>query len=182
MQVPKSVSESEKIGSEIVVSEVEKSDQSRDLGFVYFFAMENTSLIKIGFTGTSLCRRYESVRRGSPAELIPLGYFRASRRHEKELHRKFSKSRTKGEWFNDDGTIMEFMEQSTIPFSDLSECHAPVNLIRDEYNAVCEELSRWIESWSYRSREGERTMTFDERQMLPKIRMRHPVVIPLLSA
>lgn len=179
MQVAKSVSETGDLVAEIPTRENVASEDSRDLGFVYFFGMEGSNLIKIGFTGTSLNRRYRAVRQGCPAELIPIGYFRAARRHEKELHRKFSKHRNKGEWFGNDGEISTFIEQSVIPFSDLGECQLPVKLRRDEFDAVCDELSRWIESWSYDSNESEWGLTEDELANRTRIRMRHPTVATL---
>jgi hypothetical protein len=80
--------------------------------FVYFIQEKAGGPIKIGFSGNPL-KRLAEIQTGYPRELMLLGTMPGGRREERDLHRRFGRFKTFGEWFQDDPVIVEFIKHAS---------------------------------------------------------------------
>lgn len=81
------------------------------MGYVYFIAQQNNDRkVKIGYSQNPN-KRLKSLSTSSPSPLLLLGYFNGTMGTEKETHEKFNKFHLKGEWFNLNGEMLEFINQ-----------------------------------------------------------------------
>lgn len=76
--------------------------------YVYFLHAESTRLVKVGVS-TGVENRIRSLQCVSPVRLILLGTFKGGRHTERDLHLRFEKHRSHGEWFFVDASIVEFI-------------------------------------------------------------------------
>jgi hypothetical protein len=67
---------------------------------------------KIGKANNPIAR-WRSLQTGSPEKILLIGWIKASPRKEKELHRRFARQRTRGEWFHWGPEIEAFAETLT---------------------------------------------------------------------
>lgn len=81
-----------------------KSLASFDACSLYF--LSGAGLIKIGIT-TNLVGRIRSIRNASPVPLTLLATMAGTSFHEGDLHYRFAHLRRHGEWFEDNGEIVE---------------------------------------------------------------------------
>jgi hypothetical protein len=67
---------------------------------VYFAQAGEGGPIKIGITSGTLKSRIAQIQNGNPAKItVRAAIFGATAKDERELHKKFSKRRMQGEWF-----------------------------------------------------------------------------------
>lgn len=79
---------------------------------IYFIRSGKTGPIKIGFVaeGRSLFSRKRSLQCGNPEELYTLGVLHGyGRAMEKALHKLFRAYSIRGEWFEANGLLIEFI-------------------------------------------------------------------------
>jgi DNA-binding transcriptional regulator YdaS (Cro superfamily) len=75
----------------------------------YVYAISNGNAVKIGFAKNPIRRLSEiNVATHDRCELI--GFARANRAHEKEIHSIFASERIRGEWFRRGGTVEIFID------------------------------------------------------------------------
>lgn len=79
---------------------------------VYFFKESAMNAIKIG-RSQNVRGRFDQIRNGMPQDLEFLGYMDGSAAKEKEIHAKFSHLKLKGEWFQFDQSIIDFVQSNT---------------------------------------------------------------------
>lgn len=85
---------------------------SDEKGYVYFIQAKNSRRIKIGYTSESPQDRLEAMQTGSPEKLELLGFERAPRRREKELHKLWKPSRLHGEWFEESSELLQYIQEN----------------------------------------------------------------------
>ena len=84
-----------------------------NIGVVYFIqSVKGKGYIKIGFSNNPK-RRLREIQRYSPIELRIIAMIKGGREKEAELHRRFSKYRRYGEWFEPSQEILQFIINST---------------------------------------------------------------------
>lgn len=76
--------------------------------FVYFISASGFSMVKIG-VAQSPDSRLQSLQTGSPVPLTLLGQLSGGSTLERELHTRFAKLRSHGEWFHDRGELADFI-------------------------------------------------------------------------
>jgi len=97
---------------------------------IYFIENIETKHIKIGFT-TDVKNRLGQLQTSSPHELRILTVCEGSDKMEKELHSKFNDSRIKGEWFNPNKDILEYIK-SLKPYETISKKYTGITKLRKE--------------------------------------------------
>lgn len=81
---------------------------------VYFISARELDLVKIGYSFNPV-HRYNHLRMFSPVELTLEGAIPGDFTKERELHRKFSLARVRGEWFKLTPTLQAEIDDSTRP-------------------------------------------------------------------
>lgn len=66
---------------------------------IYAIEAVGTGFVKIGWTEGEVKERLGSLQTASPFELKAIAWCSGGRRMERELHRKLSAARVRGEWF-----------------------------------------------------------------------------------
>lgn len=79
---------------------------------VYFISQGLDGPIKIGFTTKTATKRLAELQVASPQKLILLAVIQGDREVETELHKRFSDSHIRGEWFERGDALMDFIESS----------------------------------------------------------------------
>lgn len=80
---------------------------------VYFIKQDiPNGMIKIGYTSRNVSNRLSSLQTGSPYNLIVLKTIDGDMNTEFELHKKFSKYRLSGEWFDCSPEIISYIENT----------------------------------------------------------------------
>ena len=84
-------------------------------GCVYFIGNLEHKWVKIGRT-INLSKRLSSIQTGCPCLLEILGYIKSkdATKLEKQMHRKFNRSKIHGEWYVLSKDIMEFIQYETV--------------------------------------------------------------------
>jgi hypothetical protein len=85
-------------------------------GYIYVLATQDSSLVKIGFTSSSVMQRVRQLEtaRGEPLSLVT--FFEAARGMERELHLKFASARRPdGEWFENTEEIRGWIKSVVTP-------------------------------------------------------------------
>jgi hypothetical protein len=77
----------------------------------YFVQAEQVELIKIG-RATSVQKRIDSLRCGSPVRLHLLGILKGDR--EAEMHQRFRRWRQHGEWFKPAQELLDFIDAEAL--------------------------------------------------------------------
>lgn len=77
--------------------------------WTYFIQSEGGGPIKIGFTTREPEQRLLQLQTGAPTKLRIVGLIPCNR--EKELHKKFAKHHSHGEWFNPAKQVISFIEK-----------------------------------------------------------------------
>ena len=77
--------------------------------YIYVVMAESTNKVKIGFA-KDVKKRLKSLATGCPYELKLITSFPASMQYEKEIHKKFSKHRSRGEWFDYKDEIVAWVD------------------------------------------------------------------------
>ena len=105
---------------------------------VYFFS--NQENIKIGYTSQKISQRLLQLNTGSDKKLICLGYISGDQEKEKELHKKFSKSRIRqnGEWFYPTDDLINYINEYNEKPNCYIEYEKETNTI---YNYFCIHLN-----------------------------------------
>lgn len=99
---------------------------------IYFIQQGKTGPIKIGYTANSdISKRINSMQPASPEPLILLGYIEGEKDKEALLHRFFHAYRLKGEWFEPDPMVLNYI-LSLILGIDFDTLQA-------QYNESCKE-------------------------------------------
>lgn len=96
---------------------------------IYFFQGEITHRIKIGFTTRFIHSRMAALQTGSPDKLVFLGAHPGNERTEYELHEKFRKVYSHGEWFNESEELIQYIKQYCI--HDIEVAHSVDSLVSD---------------------------------------------------
>lgn len=103
--------------SALVTKDVPRRQKSCGCGkgpntsLVYFVQVVGGGPIKIGFARPQRMRaRMSALQIGSPFELVLLGTLTGGATAERRLHNLFAAHRIRGEWFNPDRSILEFVE------------------------------------------------------------------------
>ena len=95
-------------------SEGTKSEE----GFVYYIQEEMEGSIKIGWSKDPL-RRLTDHETSNPRDLRMVVYVKGSQEDEKEIQRKFSKFKTKGEWFRPEKPLLVHIEREKSKFFEI---------------------------------------------------------------
>ena len=90
---------------------VDKSNT--DFSYVYFIGNYHFGFVKIGYSSCPE-RRLKQIQTGCPFNVSILGKMNGNAKKEKELHRKFQKNKTKGEWFVISDEIKNLIESCKI--------------------------------------------------------------------
>lgn len=80
---------------------------------IYF--VRSGDAVKIGYAERP-DKRIPSLKTANPNELVVLGVMEGGVGDEKELHRRFSRRRLRGEWFELSNEILVFIEEHCRPF------------------------------------------------------------------
>lgn len=88
-------------------------------GYIYFAT--DGELVKIGWTGHwPPSDRIKRQQTGNGRPLWMLGCIPGSQRHEKKYHQRFARHRVRGEWFQVNPQLEEFIRATQmIEFNDL---------------------------------------------------------------
>ncbi len=79
-------------------------------GHAYFILAPHSLSVKIGYTGNECAQRLLQLQTGTPEPLLLLGYMPADSRYtELFLHEHFRETRIRGEWFQFDYAMAEFI-------------------------------------------------------------------------
>ena len=78
-------------------------------GYVYFAEAEN-GLIKIGYSG-DLNNRIRNLNGGSPIKIQLLASKPGTKNDEEKLHAKFKKYRKRGEWFEANSKLSDYIKE-----------------------------------------------------------------------
>lgn len=88
---------------------------------IYFLSYEESDLIKIGYTSTTVEKRVATLQTGLPHRLIVLAHMDGSMSEEAALHRQFAEHRVNGEWFKPSPGLMELIERHKVPEPEIEE-------------------------------------------------------------
>ena len=80
-------------------------------GHVYFIRVGD--FIKIGWS-TRPMDRLRQLQTSHPDELEIMGTIKGERSLEGKIHKRFSKSRVRGEWFEEDGPLLDYIDKYTV--------------------------------------------------------------------
>jgi hypothetical protein len=83
------------------------------MGFVYFVQSGDDGLIKIGYT-SDIRKRISSIKTCTPTPIKLLGYIEGDYLTERELHKKFKKYNSRGEWFTCTKEIIDYINEVNI--------------------------------------------------------------------
>ena len=80
-----------------------------------YFLTEGT-YIKIGYTTQSIDKRIQQLNTGSVKKIYLLGWIKGDKKVERELHKRFSKSRVRmsGEWFAPTQDLIQFINDNNL--------------------------------------------------------------------
>lgn len=76
----------------------------------YIYVAGFSEYVKIGWS-TDVPSRVYSIEQGLPESLKLFGYFEGTHKDERALHRRFSATRTRGEWFKLSPELQSFIEE-----------------------------------------------------------------------
>lgn len=80
---------------------------------VYFILDTYSNSVKIGYTTiTGLSKRLETLQIGTPYELKLLGALWGNQKIEKQIHKQFSSSHIRGEWFHYTQELEDYIAKS----------------------------------------------------------------------
>lgn len=87
--------------------------------FVYFLRAETTRLIKIGVS-RDIRQRIVALQTGSPDKLVLMGIIRcdAPKDFERELHSRFGRDRSHGEWFRPSEALEALIAQRAVSLQE----------------------------------------------------------------
>lgn len=88
--------------------------------FVYFILAPAYKRIKIGFCSGNPYGRLAELQTGCPERLVLIGFVRATRSLESNLHRKYRTDRTFGEWFRVGTLLIEYIRERCTVRSSVS--------------------------------------------------------------
>jgi len=80
-------------------------------GHVYFIRVGD--FIKIGWS-TRPMDRLRQLQTSHPDELEIMGTIKGERSLEGKIHKRFSKNRVRGEWFEEDGPLLDYIDKHTV--------------------------------------------------------------------
>lgn len=80
-------------------------------GHVYFIRVGD--FIKIGWS-TRPMDRLRQLQTSHPDELEIMGTIKGERSLEGKIHKRFSKNRVRGEWFEEDGPLLDYIDKYTV--------------------------------------------------------------------
>ncbi len=78
---------------------------------IYFIQSGSSGPIKIGYSASSVERRLSTLQTAHHEKLSLLASMEGSQSQEQEIHRRFQFYRLKGEWFNPDPIILNFIDE-----------------------------------------------------------------------
>ena len=87
---------------------------------IYFLQGEQTRRIKIGYTSRFIHNRMGALQIGSPDKLVFIGACPGNENTEYELHNKFRKHHSHGEWFNEAPELTSYIEKCCIHNMDIA--------------------------------------------------------------
>lgn len=114
---------------------------------IYFAALPEWRIVKVGYTGGNVRERLRAVMRewSLPREPVLLGKMRGNRKVEQKLHRVLWRFRASGEWFFLTDIVQEFI-RTCIETGDIEKARAVYPIGGD---SVDHRLHEWD---SYRER------------------------------
>lgn len=77
---------------------------------IYFIQERAGGPIKIGYS-VNPKKRLAEIQTSHPQRLMLLATMDGGRSEELELHRRFGRFRTQGEWFKDDQELLRFIQE-----------------------------------------------------------------------
>ena len=80
--------------------------------YVYFIQADENGPIKIGFTSGDPQRRLNQLQTAHPAALRLIGAIKGTTAQERELHKRLSEWRLKGEWFEPHPSVMAVVQET----------------------------------------------------------------------
>ena len=86
---------------------------------IYFISSPNQKAIKIGHTGDNVYTRLSVIQVGNPEKLELLGTMEGDEEKEAQLHEWFESYRIRGEWFENDSTVINYIKYNSIPQAPL---------------------------------------------------------------
>ncbi len=92
-----------------------RAEGERANGYVYFFQSRGDGPVKIGFSTSPRSRR-EQLQTAHGERISCLGYFAATKRAERLLHRHFAESQTFGEWYSPTVALLDMI--ATVAITD----------------------------------------------------------------
>lgn len=87
-----------------------QKDKEKWNNCVYFIYCEASSMIKIGFT-SNIKNRLGNLKTMSPVPLRLIGTIEGTRVDEENLHKKFARLRSHGEWFKLERPLERYIEK-----------------------------------------------------------------------
>ena len=133
---------------------------------VYFILAADTAMVKIGVTRRDPQERLYAMQTGSPSQLeVVLVLDENPPFEERQLHKRFYKQRSHGEWFRCEGELRQFIADKRLNPTPTFEDDCAVSLGQDEANAVS-----WKEHVAANRRESDMALKGDRpRTVLHKI-------------
>ena len=107
-------------------------------GFVYAIAAGDA--IKLGWSSNPI-RRREQLSTGSFIGHRLIGFVKATREQEQELHSLCSAHRIRGEWFRNEGVVSHFV--SMVPLASMNKTR--LQLLLEERDMNLSDLARAVE-------------------------------------
>ncbi len=107
---------------------------------IYFIENLETKHIKIGFT-TDIKNRLSNLQTSSPYELKVLAVCEGNDKTEKELHIKFNDYHTRGEWFNPNKELIDYISQFP-PYKSDNKQHGNLASLRKQKKMSMEEVGK----------------------------------------
>jgi hypothetical protein len=142
------------------------------VGFVYFVQVGTTGSIKIGFTKNDPALRIRQLQDTSPHKMRWIGYLRAPRSKEADLHKQFAEEWMRGEWFHSSERLLSYVRAVCPRFDGRTayDCLFQIGLVQRIKSAVGlkhENIRHWedclhecgiqdqerVKFWSWFSRE-----------------------------
>jgi hypothetical protein len=92
-----------------IIKTIRKKNGSTEMGKIYFMRAGDNGAIKIGFTRSPVADRIKGVQTGCSVPIVLMGAMIGTQGDERDLHRKFAKHATSGEWFTPDDELLFYI-------------------------------------------------------------------------
>ena len=96
---------------------------------IYFF--QTSHAIKIGYTNRLAENRLVACQTGNHEKITIAGVMVGDMNTEKELHRRFRRTRLHGEWFSIDYALTSYISRHSVPVSEYSQLERKTKAIKE---------------------------------------------------